>query len=900
MRVVALLVALTMGTSAAALQARDLIQEAEEVLQILGPKDPERLPVALRLADLLFDAAIEIDSDAKTTAEGNRKADQYRIRSEALYKEALPTLKADKAQRVKFQLARLYSFRAQMPAAIKVWKDIVESPGDARLRRESALHWAEQLELANDMTSIREAAALYAKALPLADKDSLRSYIMYRTAWTQYRMGEVGGAVAQMQKSIELAVDKERDDLLRDLVLFMSRDIEPVKKQIALIEKLEDKYKRTGFLAALSEAYLAADRKTDYAVALETLNRRQPNLERSVGILDAAHDTLTIKEVHKHLDKLIDLRRSGVNFKDETVAKTAKDKLFRLVHLWDGHRRANKEGYNELLAKGVSTMILLFPKSDEATQAMGGWLAANNDPKVQMPMVDKWIELAQETGNSKMEISLTKTKLELARQTKDWDTVVAVTAKLESIKAEQTRPVRYQRAKALYELKKYDQALPLFLALAEAPAVATEKDDLQKLSQDLSLDILAIQKDYPKIVLLSGKWKGDAARNEELRGIHEKAKFEGAVAAQDPGALQIFTQYCLEKKFVPQACDNARSLSAKLRNQGTLLVVLKAQGDEKELTRQLEVAGRFGESARLIEKNLKASDDKMVWLKVALLFELQGELKERDRVLNQLVKNLAKAKLTEQEQALIYATLKDADLIDDRLLALTWSKPMHLKLVNELYDQKNSKAAAAILVKSCEGEGPGWQSLHLQAMKETHLKQAKINKFTGASSKRKFEERVSLLKTLGQQTNCFKQGAPDEAAKAASEKVAADYAEFAAQIKATPIPEGLDEETLKEVHAQIETMSSPFEKQAATWKAEADKITVAAPLPATWNYDFPEKAKRNQPVAFDWQPMIKDIQKEPFDRSHFEQLKAHFEAKNRPRLAGYVKGRLQDMEGAAQ
>jgi tetratricopeptide (TPR) repeat protein len=902
MKAVALLLTLMVGSSAVlsssavALQARDLIQEAEDVLKILGPKDPERQPVALRLADLLFDAAIEIDADAKTTAEGNRRADQYRLRSETLYKEALPTLKEARAQRVKFQLARLYSFRAQMPAAIKLWKDIFESPGDSKLRRESALHWAEQLELANDIPSIREAAALYRKALPLADKDSLRSYIMYRTAWTEYRLGGAAGAAVMLQKSIELADDKERDDLLRDLVLFLSRDIQPAKTQIALIEKLEDKYKRQGFLAQLSDAYLAADRRMDYSVALEHLNRRQPNLERSVGILDASHDSLTVPQIHKHLDKLLELKRSGGTFKDDTIAKSSRDKLFRLVHLWDGHRRSNKEGYNELLAKGVSTMILLYPKAEESTQAMGGWLAANNDIKVQLPMVDKWIGLAQETGNTKMEISLTKTKLELVRQAKDWDSVVEVSARLETITSEQTRPVRYQRAKALYELKKYDQALPLFLAMGEIANSAGDKDDLQRLSQDLALDILAIQKDFPKIVALTGKWKGDHARNEEMRGLNEKASFEGAVASQDTGALSTFTQFCLEKKFTPKSCDNARSLAGKLRNQGTLLTVLKAQGDDKELMRQLEVAGRFGESARMMEKTLKGSEDKMAWLKVALLYELQGELPERNRVLNHLVRTLARAKLTDQEQNLIYLTLKDAGLIEERLLSLAWSKPMHLRLVNELYEQKNSKAAEAILAKSCEGGGPGWQSLHLKVMKDTHAKQAKINKFTGSTSKRRFEERVAVLKTLGQQTNCFKQGAPDEMARAASEKVAAAYAEFAGQIRNTPIPDGLDEETLAEVNAQIEAMSSPFEKQSATWREEANKIAVAVPLPESWSYDLPAKAAAIKPVAFDWQPLIKDIQKEPFERSHFEHLKAHFETKGRPRLAGYVKGRLEDLQ----
>lgn len=898
MKILVLIFTVLLSGQALALQARDLIQEAEEVLHVLGPKDPERMAVVLRLADLLFDAAIEIDSDDKTTAEGTKRADQYRLRSEALYKEALPTLKENKAQRVKFQLARLYSFRAQIPSAIKVWKEIVESPGDPKLRRESALHWAEQLELANDMPSIREAAALYAKALPMADKTSLRSYIMYRTAWTEYRLGRTAEAVEVLQKSLELAVDKERDDLLRDLVLFLSRDNKPAKNQIALIEKLEDKYKRSGFLTQLADAYLAADRRTEYAIALDHLNRRQPNLERSMGILDAAHDTLSISQIHTHLDKLIALKRTGVVFKDEGTAKIARDKFFRLVHLWDGHRRAGKEGYSELLAKGVTTMILLFPKAEESTQAMGGWLAAHNEPKIQLPMVNKWIELAQEVGNSKMEISLTKTKLELVRQMKDWDAVVVVSARLETITTEQTRPVRYQRAKALYELKKYEQALPVFLALAET--AGPEKDDLQKLSQDLALDILAIQKDFPKIIALTSKWKGDPARTAEFRDLNEKAKFEGAVAGQNSDSLQTFTQFCLEKKFTPKSCDNARSLAGKLRNQGTLLTVLRVQGDEKELTRQLEVAGRFGESARLMEKSLKGSDDKIAWLKVALLYELQGELQERDRILNHLVKTLAKVKLSDQEQSLIYATLKDAGLIDERLLGFSWNKALQSKLVIELYEQKNSKAAEAILVKSCEGEGPGWQALHLRPMKDLYISQAKINKFTGATSKKKFEQRIALLKTLGEKTNCFKQGAPDEVAKAAVEKVAGAYAEFASQIKATPIPDGLDEETLAQVHAQIEAMSSPFEKQAEKWSDEAAKISVVAPLPNTWDYDIPAKTPQIKPVAFDWQPLIRDIQKEPFVRSHFEDLKAHFEAKGRARLAGYVKGRLQDMEGGVQ
>lgn len=888
--------ALQLSHPAMALQAKDLIQEAEEVYNQLPAHAPEKRAVALRLADLLFDAAIEVDSDAKATAADNQRADGYRAQSERLYKDVLPKLNPAQTQRVRFQLARLYSFKAQMPQAIALWKEIFETPGHPRLKREAALHWAEQLELANDNSSIQQAADLYSKALPLADQDMLRSYILYRSSWTHYRMGQAAKAVELLEKSIALAVDKERDDLFRDMVLFMSRDEKAVKPQLAAIEKLQATYKRTGYVQQLADAYLAADRKGDYAFILGYLNETDPNLERAVSILDAAHDGLSMDGVLAQLEEINRLRRAGVKFKNADIEKKSKDKLFRLVHLWDGNRRAKKAGADKLLVGGVSTMILLFPTAEETSQAISGWLAAHTDPKVQRPQVDTWIAIAQEVKHTPLEVRLTQNKLELARQSKDWNVVVETSRKLELITAANARPVRYQRAKALYELKNYEEALPVFLALAQEKSDG--KDEFKKLSQDLALDILAIQKRFEDIAIYTGKWKGEGGeRGEELAAIGEKSKFEGAAAAQDANSLAVFTQFCLEKKFTPKSCDNARSLAGKLRNQGTLITVLKAQGDEKELTRQLEVAGRFGESARMIEKTLKP-EERMMWLKVALLYELQGELKERDRVLTKFSQIIAKQKMTDEEQALIFATLNDAGLVNEKTLALPWSEAFKAKIASDLYDKSPTPGTQAILAKYCGPAGNGWQKVHLKAMKETNDKQAKIQ-FTGAKSKRQFEDRVALLKTLGNQANCFKQGATSDLAKNSATKVSEAYSEFAKAILATPMPEGLDEETEAEVKAQIETMASPFQKQSENWLETAAQITDAPEMPVAWNFDAPVEDKdSSNRVVFDWQPYLNDIQKEPFVKAHFEQLRTHFENKGRGRLAAYVKGRLQDMEVA--
>lgn len=882
------------SVSGSALQARDLIKEADDMYRSLGANEPEKIPVTLRLADLLFDAAIEIDSDEKTANTERATADAYRDRALSLYKDVVPKINAESALRVKFQMARIYMFKAQMAPAMALWRQIVDSKGNPRLRREAALHWAEQLELASNNASIREARELYVKSLPLADTDTLKAYVNYRLAWTEYRLGDPAKATVNLKTALELTVDKERDELLRDMILFMSRDEKSAKDQLAAVEELEKKYSRTGYQAQLADAYMVADRKADYVYALTALNAREPNLERAVNILDAAHDSLSRERVAEELKNVVNLRRSGVTFKDANAEKRAKDKLFRLVHLWDGHRRAGREAYANLLADGVGAMIVLFPRSEETSTAMSGWLAAEKNPKVQLERVDSWLGLAREVKNRPLEIRLTQNKLELARQIKDWSMVVVVTKDLETLTAEQARPVRYQRAKALYELKDYASALPVFLDLAREKSDG--KDDFKKLSQDLALDILAIQKDYPQIERLTAEWKKvGGARATEMSQIGENAQFENAVLAQNGESLTTFTQFCLEKKYLPKSCDNAKALAAKLRNQATLIVVLKAMGDETELARQLEVAGRFGESARLLEKNTK-KPDRMTSLKIALLYELQGELHERDRVLTGLVKQLRGQKMTDKEQSLIYLTLRDAGLINETALTLAWSEDLKMKIASDIYEKSHSSTAKGMLAKYCGPAGAGWERVKLEDMRELNARQAKI-KFTGARSKTKFEERVSLLKTLGQKANCFKAGATPELTKAVLQKIAEAYQDFAGQIRETPIPEGLDADTLKEVQNQIDTMASPFETQSEKWQATADEIAAIVPTDSSWDFTISEgESEKVAPLVFNWQPLLKDIEKEPFSVAHFQDLKNHFEGEKRARLSAYVSGRIEDMK----
>jgi hypothetical protein len=868
------------SVSASALGARDLIPDAERLYAQLGPHEPERKAVALRLADLLFDAAVEIDGDGKAKKKDMDQAEAFRKRSKQLYEESLTSTRGASHERIEFQLSRLYAFAGRMDSAMKYWADLAKHSADVHLKRESALHLAEQLELSNKPESIREAGRLYALSLPLAEKQSLRAYIHYRSAWTQFRLGQTDSAVATLQKSLALTTTaKEREDLLRDMVLFLSRQSQPAEKQMALLRDYGKKYGREGLVAQLGEAYFTADRKEDYVTVMTALNRKEPRLERSIALLDADHDRMSAADVREALSGIQSM--GGQTFPDTETEKRARDRLYRLVLLWDGQRRSQVAGSDPLFAQGVDTLVQIFPESDETHKAIGGWMAAHPDKEAQLAELDHWLKL---NTNTKLEITLHQNKLELARQLKRWNVVVAESKSLEQLASSQTREARYQRAKAFYELKKYDEALPLFLGVAGT-------DEIGKFSQDLALDIYASQKRYADIVAATARWKTGGARGQELVAMGEKARFEWAVARQDQTSLAEFTDFCLNKKFVPQSCDNARALAARLRDQDKLIAVLRAEGREDELAQQLEFGGRFSESARLLEKSAKSN---LQVLKVALLFELQGEMKERDRVLKNLVHQLSKRNdaIPTDEQALLFATLSDAGVITKEALRLPWAANYQVQVAARLSADKDARK---ILLEHCEGPAEDeWTSVHLAQLKESYERERKIQ-FVGAHSKANFEKRVAELKKFSTQADCFMKGAPEDLRPLTAAKVAGAYQELAEQIRATPIPDGLDEATLVQVKEQVNAMAQPFEESSAKWKALAPEADAKE-----WAFTSPDDEEDEAPahtaVAFDWKPWLDEIRKNPYQRLPQENLKAHFEQIGSGRLATYMNGRLQGLE----
>jgi hypothetical protein len=909
MKSLVLLFSLLVLPKAFAVRATDLVDDAQKLYDGLPNQDSQKINVGLRLADLLFESSVEIFSEGQVNAKKMARVDSFRNRSKQLYESALPKLRGASALRVKFQLSRLYSDLGQINRAITLWQELANQKEDLMICRESALRLAEQFESSNTPEKIRSAQRLYAMAYPLTDRQNIRAYIQYRIAWTQYRASESLRAIETLQKALAMSDPGTREEMVKDMVLFLAHSPKPATESLKLVKDLERENKRQGLVAALGEAYLASDKKEEYATVLTDLNKKNPTLDRSVSLLDSRHDVMSTDELLESLKNLTKAKKSGVGFLDAASEKRAGDIYHRLLLFWDGQRRAGRQGSAPVFDLAVDTSLQLFPEREETSKAVSGWLAATPDAKLRLAKMDLWIENSAHSKNGKLTLLLHKTRLELARELKLWPVVLQEASLVEANGSNQDkRAGKYQHAKALYELKKFDEALPLFLTIADESL--KPQDDLIRFSQDLVLEIYAQQKNYAPVVENIARWAPRSPRAAELIAISDKARFELAANQKNAASLREFSQFCFAKKFLPKSCENARSLAVELQDRPALIALLKVQGDETELIHQYEIGGAFSESAKLLEKHLKMTD-LLGTLKVAMLYELDGALKERDRILNGLAKHLSTAKtsLSGDEQSLLYTTLMDANLISASSLNLPFDKKIKLEIADKLYLSQKSPLAQKMLLAECTSAGTGWNLAHLKYLQNLYELERKIA-FVGSRGRAKFLKRVDALKEFASDADCYHKGAVGGDRVSIAAKVSQAYSEFVEQIHSAPIPEGLDDATKAQVLEQIAKTGEPFSETATGWlkAAQADvekadepsRVGLAAQLEdKDWNFSagsMIDSETKSQSLVFDWKSELNELRQNPYQRASLEKLKLHFEQKGTSRLAAYMDGRLQGLE----
>lgn len=907
------------------------IRDVEGLLNSVESRDSSRPQLTLKLADALFNEALSISGQPALSDKETHKLTAVRRRAVQLYQESLSGLKGlfmvpsgNVRGKIQFQLARLYSDLGETAAAETIWKELATQEAMPDMQRESLLRLAEVLENRAGREDLKRAETYYKKALALCSNQDVCSYSHYRLAWVYQRQNRGKEAIDEINLSLWDSKGQIREEALRDMTAFMGGQPDDGKDSLSKMEKLAAKLNRPQLIGELSDAYFAQGNRKAGVYVLDVVNRKHPTLKSYVRLMEEDYGFRDWIKFETGLDGAIDMHAKGANLTGDNEAEKI---LRRLTVQLDGERVSNPQS-SEHFKKTVMLYLALFPERAERNQMIDGWLAAETLDLAKLKQLKIWIGEEEQAKRQKEVIRLRKIRASIAQKTKDYTIVAEEMSALKPFAegAAQKREAIYQIAYAQYLNKDYASALPKFIELATMPAGNFTPDKWSIQSEHLALDIFNQKKDYKALIQQAQAWTKDAryalwSKNvkdhlEELNDIKKvetSAQFEWATSlGNSPEALAIFSKDCMDGVLVPQSCSNTQVLAVKLGDQKTLLAVLRKLGKKDELANELEASAEFSDAAQLLEKKLKEKPaPTRDYLKVSLLYELGGSKVNRDRILHELQVRLALQKNMGEEEDLILQTFRDAELLNLSVLKLAWKKENREYLMDYLASHgKSTPEIQALLIKSCRDTGPAWRASALDELRRLDAKQQQIH-FAGKGSKKKFEARVAGLKTLMERGNCYLQSTTAEQRVIIATLLSRSESAMADEIKASPIPEAIDEDGkvslvkalaemaqpfLDKSHefetlgaAQLEKIENSEEREALKAKVEAkdDKLFAAAPLA----HDQP--LKTGEPQSSDvLKTAIQELHRNPNQRTSLTQLKTYYESAGNTRLAAYFHGRL--------
>lgn len=912
--------------------AQYLIKEMEALRDSLELDDPARVDLTLRLADLYFDVSI-MEGKSKGEEEDHKLLKKNRLKALDLYKHTLNGTdgikKAKGLRRVKieFQMARLLSRLNEYEQAEAHYLNVLafdESP--KKMREQSALGLAEWFE--EDAQYIK-ALKYYDLALSLSETKTMNNYVHYRKGWLYYKDTKLDLAVQEMKASLIDAKGSIRENSLTDLMLFMSNQEGDGKEALAYIKKLASDHKRPELVRSLVEAYYVAGNRFAGSHLLADLNKTSGNLYYEVRLLEEFYGFRKWDEVSSYLSQ-IEKRKPQDIPRKEVEAKEVLKTLRRFIVQVDAETQVIEE-LNVFLKRSIAIYLTLYPNDELRKKMQQGWLKAEADSKLKVAKLGQWIKEDIGFGKKNDHIrNLRQTRLSMAQKLKMQDIVLEDALAISDILKGQKEAdeFTYVAARELYREKKYEKALPLFLSLVDQAMETKSFSKWSILAQNLSLDIYNTQKDFSAITKRVTAWQmatkettnKDVLKEQgSMNKILVEAKFEEArKMGETPEALERFFSFCFSDIFPKKSCSNAKVLAVKLKDQDKVVRLLERAKDEKALVTEYELMGRFTEAAKLNEKFLfkgKNSKDVPVtdYLKIALLYELDQDFKNRDRILNKLVRKVKKeGRIEDKFEKAIFLTLDEAKMITTKSLTLPWSLKTKLRLSHRLQIENPSKQSRKLLLSQKESQGPAWSKLVLGKLEKPFARSGKIS-FYGRYSQSRFKKRTRAIDRFVKKGKEYLDGADLETRVYILHMLSRVYKKMTNDIYGTPLPEGLDEETMKMVQVKLKTMAEPFEKVAMDYDrllgeqltalTEEDRGRVAKNLEQQDILKYADfiqvrKQERLNVASVDYGETVKwraVLQKSPENAEALKALRDFYKEKSSARMAAYYTGRVNSL-----
>lgn len=897
-----------------------LLTEMESLYKSLEQDDPARTELNLRLADLYFDVSIQEGSDTSLTEKRERSLELY---TNALNgSKNLKKAQGIRAVKVHFQMARVLTKLNERQKALQHFEYVLDnSLAPKEMKSEAATSLAEWFE---EKADFKNSHKMYTKAVALCLTQATCNYVYYKRAWLLYKETKLEDAISDMKKSLWVKEGVARTQSLEDYILFLSSRSTLGDDEYNELSSIETKSSIKDLTQKLSAAFYAAGNRDAGSRVLSYINDKNPNMYFEVRLLEENYGFRNWEKVGEYIADLKLRSLKDLPAKEDT-AKEVNSILKRFIVQLDAElvKDSNKGIY---LKDSIDIFMNLYPKDSMYQKMQQGWLSVEENNIAKIQRLEKWIseELAQ-TQNYDYIRKLRQTRLSLAQKESKFEIVETEAMNIAKSLAEsdpkEAREYEYISYHASYKRKNYKRSLEGFKTLA-TPMEGVQIDKWSVLAQNLVLDIYNISKNYDGILSQVSSWQNVETKDQStftsevksMELIKEQAQFAKAVSlGQSLEALTMFYDFCLSGLFEEKSCSNAKVLSVKLKDQQKLVTLLEKAGDEDALVNELERMGRFAKAAKIYEKGLKLDSDETQFLKIAILYEIEKDLDSRGRILSKLISKMKKEKRIKPElEAVIYLTLDQANMIDVSSLSIPWSLTRRISLANRLEIKDSSRKTQKILLSQNDFSGSSWSRLILDKIQEKDRQQKKIS-FYGRRSQTLFKKRAASIESLSAMANQYLEGADTQTRVYILEILKRAYTEFAAQIIQTPLPEGLDEQTLAQVKIQLETMSAPylaagvrFSDLQALQLQNADVVTQAK-LNLNIRSSQPKFSSFIESESFDQTTVesvqIADIEKlqlklnvNPTDTKVLKEFEALYKVNGITRIAAYFTGRINNIE----
>lgn len=906
-----LLVGLWLGTAGVLTMAGHasasplLIEEAEKLRKNLPKKDKEqRRMFTIRLANLYFTEAVNLAADKPDDVKAQKTVEGYRRRSLALYNEYLSGNdgeydKPDGEPKAasQFQVAKLYTDLGQADKAEKLWRQLVKETDYPKIAAEAALSLAEIEEAKNPAS--KTALDLYEQALVGEPKHDTRIYVHYRRAWILRNLDRYPEAITALKEAMFDAQGQLKDEVLSDLIVFHAASSLDVEDIVTYFESLQERVQDNNLIKRLADAYLAAGKKDAAVAVLVEANNKSPDLLTAVKLLEESYG---LRKWNVFEDTLSSLKNPSLKGMEDKGQKKTNAILKRLIVQLDSERKTAPETLSHFV--GATQLFLKLYPADETSYKMVGSLAgASSEPKEQIATLQEALANPAYKFTSEQRLSFNEQLIALHQKVGDHAAAASEAKAMAAVttKPEDRRRFAFIQASELYDDGKKEEALPHFLALAKANGL----DDIGRKSMMLVVRSKGQDKHYKEALDLATPWlaaadkNADAQKSTEYKAIvevKESSEFEWATSLGDtPEALAIFRRYCDKGQFMPQSCANTKSVAARVKDFDTLIARLKAEKSDDELAIVYEENGFFEEAARHYEEKLltKADATTTDYLKVALFYEIPGKKAEQRRVLEKLARKLQKGSFaSEQEEALILATLKDADMMNASMLALPWAAPLKCQLMDEMA-AKGDESLKKQILKCAESSGPAWRDAAMASVSTLASKQEKMQ-FYGNNSEARFKRRLKAITQMDEAIQSFLKAADTETAALLAAKGHSAFAALSGEIENTPIPKEVPAEQLPEIKEGLAKMAAPFKEKAQAYlelKTKQEALLAQNP---------PMKTAPQMPVAFSQDSVtahLKALNRNPEDRVAIKSLVETYKKSEQPRIAAYFEGRLNRLGG---